>query len=155
MDITSGGYPELKGEFSIRDARIIAPLYAGRESETTAIMQYIYNHYITEGEVSKVMMTISLQEMKHHELLGEAIVKSGGNPVIGDYLGWWSGRYLTYVSDIDRMIRNAIRSEEDAAAAYYRAVARVSNVSLKELLRCIARDEEIHAVMLNNLLNNR
>lgn len=152
MESINNGYPELTGELTASDARILAPLYAGRESETTAIMQYIYNSYVEgDSQAGKTMHTIAVQEMHHHDLLGEAIVKCGGNPIIGDYLGWWSGRYVVYNRDLTKMINEAIRSEEYAIAAYYRACAKLDNESLKELIRAIIRDEEIHIVMLNNL----
>ena len=152
MESINNGYPELTGQFTMSDARILAPLYSGREGETTAVMQYIYNSYIVGGsQIAKTMHTIAVQEMRHHALLGEAIVKCGGNPIIGDYLGWWSGRYLSYNRDTAKMIDEAIRAEEYAIAAYYRACAKLDNESLKELIRAIIRDEEIHIVMLNNL----
>ncbi|MDE6550067.1 MAG: hypothetical protein K2M44_01015 [Clostridia bacterium] len=146
------GYPELSGELTLADARILAPLYSGRDGETTAVMQYIYDSYVaSDAQIAQTMHTIAIQEMRHHALLGEAIVKCGGNPVIGDYLGWWSGRNLGYNRNIAKMIDDAIRSEEFAIAAYYKACSRLSNESLISLIHAIVRDEEIHIVMLSNL----
>ena len=150
--VNNNGYPEISGELTLADARILAPLYSGRDSETTAVMQYIYDCYVASDEqIAHTMHTISVQEMKHHALLGEAIVKCGGNPVIGDYLGWWSGRNLCYNRNMRGMIDEAIRSEEYAIAAYYKACTRLSNDSLIALIHAIIRDEEIHIVMLGNL----
>ena len=75
-------YPQVRGTCSHRDLRMIMDLYSGREGELTAITQYLYQHYLTDGideNMANILLKISKTEMMHHSLLGEAIVKVGGD----------------------------------------------------------------------------
>ncbi|MDE5654741.1 MAG: manganese catalase family protein, partial [Clostridia bacterium] len=68
-------YPEVRGTCPHRDLKLIMDLYSGRTGELTAITQYLYQHYITDGideTMARALLGISKTEMKHHSLLGEA-----------------------------------------------------------------------------------
>lgn len=60
--------------------------YGGRDSETTAILQYVYQSYVLSREFpefSKKLAEIAACEMKHQKILGTAIAAYGSFPVIG------------------------------------------------------------------------
>ena len=80
-------YPEVNVAKDLSEARLILPNYAGRDSETTAILTYAYQSYMT-ADLKKILEEISIVEMTHHEMLGEAIVKLGGYPIIGNGCFW-------------------------------------------------------------------
>ena len=97
---SSAPYPELAVySVSRRDVLALTDDYAGRESETTAIMQYAYQSYILKEkypDLSYVLENIAKVEMLHHELLAEAIVASGGDPIIAGRHCFWSGSTVDY-----------------------------------------------------------
>ena len=67
------------------EAAVLQSDYAGKGSETTAIMTYIYQNYITRlynEDVAEVLERIAITEMHHHDILGTTIARLGGNPVI-------------------------------------------------------------------------
>lgn len=72
--------------------------YGGRDSETTAILQYVYQSYVLSREFpefSKKLAEIAACEMKHQKILGTAIAAYGSFPVIGGRTAFWNGSYST------------------------------------------------------------
>ena len=70
----------------------------------------------------------------HHSLLGEAIVKMGGDPIMGGSTCFWSGSNLKYTQNPICFLQNSINAEKLAVSNYRRAAACVKNASLSELL---------------------
>ena len=94
--------PYVEVEKSVKspfEVRLLMPVYGGKGSETTAIMGYIFQSYALadkEPEISKCLEQIAISEMRHHDLIGTAIVRLGGIPYIGDNRGYWQGGYVNY-----------------------------------------------------------
>ena len=148
-------YPEVRGTCTQCDLRMLMDLYCGRAGELTAITQYLYQHYLTDGideTVANCLLGISKTEMKHHSLLGEAIVKMGGDPIMGGSTCFWAGSNLNYNQNPICFLQNNIAAEGQAICNYRRAAACINNVSLSELLLRIAQDEELHIEIFNELL---
>ncbi|NLC53912.1 MAG: peptidoglycan-binding protein, partial [Firmicutes bacterium] len=61
-------------------AQLLLEDYAGMVSELTAVHQYLYNHYYFEKELSGMVKSIAIVEMKHLELLAETILLLGEAP---------------------------------------------------------------------------
>lgn len=140
-------YPKITGMLYPQDVRCIVDDYSGREGELTAITQYIYQQYISHSfdeELAETLLQIAIVEMHHHELLGEAIVQAGGDPLMGGSTCFWSGSNVNYTKNPIAFLRNNIQAEYRAIAAYRRSIACVRNESLKELLARIIMDEELH-----------
>ena len=132
---------------SLSDVRCLMDSYGGESSETTAIMQYMYQAYILKEidyELYKTIENIAIQEMTHHELLGETIVKLGGTPVIGGYRQFWNGAMVNYTKDIMSILDANIKGETIAIENYKKAIKCVDNYSIKELLEAIISDEKEH-----------
>ena len=148
-------YPELTGYLSPKEVRCLVDDYGGRKSETTAVMQYVYQHYILDTEYPEIgdaLMGIAITEMHHHELLGEAIVMAGGDPIISGSTCFWSGSNVNYIKNPVAILRANIEAERQAIAKYRRTIECVSNPSLKDLISRIIMDEELHISIFQDLL---
>lgn len=139
----------------LHDARILREDYAGRVSETTATLQYMYQHYILseiEEEIADALEGIAIAEMHHHELLGKAITALGGDPIIGGMSSFFSGGYVNYCKNTKELLETNIMGEYAAIRNYRKSISCLYNTSVKELLERIILDEELHIKILNSLL---
>lgn len=135
---------------------VIKSLYCSRKSETTAVLQYMYQHFVSgrfADDVAKILSKIGLVEMHHMEMLAEAMTKFGGDPVYFDCNSPLSGRWVNYSKSLFQMLQLDLRDEKDAVQAYKNAAASVCNESLKKLFLRIALDEEMHAAVLEQLID--
>ena len=84
-------FPEVEvTEKNLYYAGLLQNLYASCASETGAVLQYIYQSYVTkpkEPSISKLLEHIAITEMQHHEQLADAIVKLGGVPYYNNSQG--------------------------------------------------------------------
>lgn len=151
-------YPSLDGlHKSSADVRLLQDAFAGKASEFSAIAQYMYQHLISNGydaSVAEVFSGISLVEMHHYELLGEAIAKMGGDPIVGGVGGWWRGDYVYYSRSLREMLDRDIRDEEMAIRDYRRIAQLASQNTIKELVERIIADEELHILILSEVRRN-
>ncbi len=149
-------YPEVEsGPDNRRTVLLLMEDYAGMVSELSAITQYVYQHIVLEDaaeEVSEVMRHISIIEMKHLELLGEAILKLGGNPMYASRGRFWNARNVSYVTRVREVLNENINGENSAIRQYRRHIEQTANQSVKRLLERIILDEELHIRIFNALL---
>lgn len=149
-------YPELQGPFYPADVKCIVDDYCGRNGEMSAVMHYLYQHYITADNnerLSKALKGLALSEMHHHSLLGKAIAKMGGDPIIGGSCCYWSGAYVNYVKNPIAFLQHDIMTEKQAIANHSKAATCVKNPTLSELMLRIVKDEELHITILKELLD--
>lgn len=147
-------YPTLQVEKNLHDSKILMPVYGGVQGEITAVMTYTYQHFVAEDEALKEMLEgVSIAEMKHVDLLGNAITALGGYPVIGGR-AYWSGSYVNYTLDPKRFLRQNILAEENAILGYERAILNLSQDSVKNLIERIILDEEIHVKLFKEFLSS-
>lgn len=149
-------YPKIEGTTYPQDIRCIVDDYSGRAGELTAILQYSYQQYISHGydeELAKDLLGIAIVEMRHHELLGEAIAQMGGDPIMGGTTCFWSGSNVNYTKNPIAFVRNNIQAEYQAIQNYRRSIACVRNQSLKDLLARIIMDEELHIKIFEDILD--
>lgn len=151
-------YPKIIDAIPNRaDVKRLKMLVTGSDSELTAILTYLYQHYILAEnymEVSDALEKISQVEMEHYELLSEAIVDFGGDPNLTNGLGdVWTVRNVNTEKNVRRILQDNIRGEESAIIDYTRAAKETSNESLVQLYLRIAEDEKIHAEIFRELLN--
>ena len=107
------------------EAAVLQSDYAGKGSETTAIMTYIYQNYIA---------------------------RLGGNPVIGADNCWWTGANVNYAVNLKEMLLDNIKAEQAAIQNYRRTIAKLTNQSIIETVECIIADEEVHIATFAVLL---
>lgn len=143
-------YPKITGATnSPETVKILYDLYAGADSELSAILTYTYQHIILRSEnpeISNLIEEISITEMKHLELLGDAIMSFGGDPKYIDSIGKaFDTKSVVYCKNILHILKNNAFNERMAVKEYTNASNLVENQSLKALLLRIAEDERYHA----------
>jgi bacterioferritin len=151
-------YPQLTNVIPNRaDVRQLKSLTSGRKSELSAILTYLYQSYILQAEypaISKALKRVAKVEMDHYDVLSEAIVAFGGDPNLTDGQGnIWTGRNISTVKDVRKILENNIKAEKAAVAEYTKAARETSNDSLAALYLRIARDEALHIAVFNYLLS--
>ncbi len=150
-------YPEVAAGKSPFEVRLLMPVYGGKTSETTAIMGYIFQSYALgdkEPEISKCLEKIAISEMRHHDMLGTAIVRLGGVPYIGDNRGFWQGGFVNYMLNPKEMIQSDINGEKEAIRGYRDVIRLSKNDEIKALIERIIIDEEIHIETLESILRS-
>lgn len=148
-------YPEAHPTQKLSEAKLLMPSYAGIASELTAVTTYTFQSLITESkeELSDALAGIAKVEMKHMRLLGQAIYRLGGYPIMGAR-SYWSGNMAGYTLDPKKFLRMNIASEEAAIANYERTILALSDDSVKLLLERIILDEELHIEIFKELLKS-
>ncbi len=152
----SAPYPAVVGKLLPKE---IAPLvndYSGRMGETTAILQYIYQHYIlasSHPDIARALEQVAIVEMRHHELLGKVLAQAGTDPLIASRTCFWSGSSLNYCKSLPQILSNNICAEKLAIANYRRSLHQISNPSLVALIERIVQDEECHIAVFEQLLS--
>lgn len=149
----AGEYPTVDKVREPLEAKKLQNVYSGRESELTAVLQYTFQNYIVENEELKDLLEgISINEMKHHELLGEAIAALGGYPVMGGRNYPWSGSFVNYANETKRLLEIDIQGEEQAIVNYEKVILMLTNEQAKALIARIIEDEEKHIQLLTAAL---
>ena len=141
-------------------AQLLLEDYAGQVSETTAITQYLYHHYVLEQEykeISDLLSCIALVEMHHQEMLAETIVKLGVDPrfrTIGqnNVETYWSASFIIYGTALCDRISADIASEWAAIANYRRHQSIIDDPYIKTILERIIVDELHHITLFNQVL---
>lgn len=142
-------------EKNAEEVKLLMPIYSGRDSETTSFLTYSYQHYILKPEyekLSEMIEHISIVEMIHHDLLGTMIVQLGGTPIIGSNYNYWQGGYINYAKDVLNIINNNIVSEKKSIEDYKKILIRLSSDTVKEVVKRIISDEEIHLKAFESML---
>ena len=147
-------YPAVEGEENLAEAKMLMPSYAGTLSELTSILTYSFQSYISpsDGEIRRALTNVAKCEMKHHMLLGDAIFKLGGYPIMGART-YFNGSMVNYTLDPHKFLRQNVAAEEAAIVNYERTVLNLQNESVKLLLERIILDEEMHIKVFNELIN--
>ena len=98
-------FPEIKYVYANQIyANLLYDDLAGELGELSAVTQYAYEHMDMKNNegLSKIMLRIAIQEMKHLNLVGELIKKLEKNPCFVNSKGiiWNSGNLNYDVKDI-------------------------------------------------------
>lgn len=149
-------YPEAAVESpNMYYARLLMEDHAGVVSELSAVTQYLYHDQILNKkypDVADLLECISIVEMHHMHLLGEAITQLGGKPKYGTRqnagIDWWKGDYVYYGFEICDMLAADIQGERDAIAQYRRHIEMIEDNNIRTLIERIIQDEQEHIVLL-------
>ena len=151
-----GAYPEPLIPYpNPLEAKKLMNDYGGRDSETTAIMQYAYQSYILRKEFpayADKLEEIAIVEMGHHEQLGTSISALGSFPVIGGRNSFWNGSFVNYITDLVKLLEADIQGEELAIVNYEKTILVLQSESLKQMIERIILDEKQHIVVLKAML---
>ncbi len=148
-------YPTLDVSEDLSQAKLLMPSYAGAGGELTAILTYCFQSYISCGNpfLARALEGIAKCEMAHHKLLGGAIYKLGGYPVMGSRT-YFSGSMVNYTLDPHKFLRQNIAAEEAAIVNYERTVLNLKDESAKLLIERIILDEEQHIKVFEQLIKS-
>lgn len=143
---------------NIRYARTLLGIYSGRESELTAIHQYIYHHAVIHPELpelSECLRQIAMVEMHHLNLLAGTIHMLGLRPSYAFYQGTrrmrWNAGFVQYGRNGRDMLDIDICGEMRAVEGYQNAIRCIPDDQIQRMLRRIIKDEELHIEILTGL----
>lgn len=151
-------YPSLDGiECDIASAEIIYGAYSGLKGEITAILTYSYEHIMFKevcAEIAETLMGIGLAEMKHLDILGTILKKSGALPTYRTslYYGtYYDASFVPVSYTPEKMILDAISGELSAIRDYERMIEKLENEKIAAVLERIVLDEKLHLSVLKEI----
>lgn len=136
---------------------ILQNLYSGSEGEVITFLQFRYHSYILERfnePVSQILKKIALDDLKHQELLADAIVMTSGDPVYyNSESKWISGRQIDYIKDTKQILLQNLKLKEKVIIDYKIAISKIDNQQIKALLSSILEEEQSHRTELKTLMS--
>ena len=136
-------------------ANLLYDSFAGGSGELTAVTQYIYEHIELKQfeSISKILLSIAIEEMHHLDLIGDLIKRLGKTPYFIDKnQNMWNAQNVKYhFNNIYDMLIFNIESEKKAILGYKEAIKYTQNKSIKDLLERIILDEQTHLEIFNRL----
>ena len=142
----------------VRSGQIISFAYAAQYGELTAILQYTYHHFhfgTVDEETANVLMCIALAEMKHLDILGEAMLKLGVNPLYvqcPNTKTYYNTSGVSQSTTPQKMLMDDIQGELEAIATYKKMLYVLQNEQVEAIIQRIIMDEELHLATLKKML---
>lgn len=147
-------YPEIRVEKeNIEYAKLLMYPYASMVSEDTATHLYMFQSFILDDEIGKILENIAIIEMHHLEMLAKTINLLGLKPEYKSNDIPWNSNYVNYNTNLKDILKINIDGETLAIKNYNNLIKVIDDKYIKELLRRIIIDEEIHLKIFNDLLN--
>lgn len=138
-----------------RYATMLYDDFAGDLGELSAITQYIYEHIQLndQPDLAKIMKRIAIEEMKHLDIVGDIIKRSGKKAIYQDAKGiLWSAKNVKYeFKGIKEIMDFNIYSENKAIEGYRKAIMYTNQMSLKRLWERIIVDEKTHKMIFERI----
>lgn len=142
--------------------RIISSAYATSSGELNAILQYIYHSvnfsYKEDEKRAELLKSIAIAEMRHLDLLAEALIRMGAAPVYTSQppaqYNFYSTKFVAYSRTLRNMVEDDIMGEKYAIYVYERMLSRLKNDVLKRLICRIIEDERLHLETLEQSLKD-
>ena len=146
-------YPSVK-DFTCdpRAARILTSAYATSCGELNAVLQYIYQSFLfnhaDDGQTAELLKSIAIAEMMHIDLLGNALINLGTQPVYTFQppvpFNFYSTKFVAYSSVFAEMLEDDIIAEKHAISDYKKMLTKLKNEKVIRLVERILEDEELH-----------
>ena len=141
-------------------AKIISPAYSGRNSELTAILQYIYYAVVLDKEnyndIAKQLMEIGEDEMHHFHILAQTLIRLGVDPIYTLFPPqrdcYYTTRYVCYVKEISRILKKALLDENNAIKMYTEMISKLKNEPVKQIITILKDKETEHAKTLLGII---
>lgn len=156
-------YPDLSDiKPNLRSAKIISKAYAGQHGELAAILQYTFHDinasYQNYDEVASLLKGISISEMQHLEMLGEALIRLGVTPIFSNTPplrnNFFSTKNLSYSTQVVQMLKDDIIGEKNAIKDYQDMLDVLDDQQVAALIQRIKIDEELHVARLEEMLQH-
>ena len=141
-------------------ARIISAAYATPSGELNASLQYVYHSlnfaHCGYKSYAECLMSIAIAEMTHLDLLGEALINLGTQPIYTfqppAQFNFYSTKFVAYSRSLTNMIEDDIMGEKYAIYGYEKMLCRLKDGTLKALIVRIIEDEKLHLAELKRIL---
>ena len=153
-------YPPLEVEEpNAQYARMLGNDLASAKSEMTSICQYLYHSWTlpkSVDDIPTIMRRIAEVEMHHFDMLGQLIVKLGGNPrymSINKRPQFWQGRMVVCSRTPAMALKDDMVLEQSTIAVYRGQVSAIRDHHIVAVLRRILIDEEIHLAIFRYLFS--
>lgn len=151
-------YPSMDGiTCDLESARIVSPAYAGRASELTAILTYVYHSVIFGNkdmeEYAKTIEAIAISEMHHLDILANMLYKLGVDPIYATYPCRvnYNTCFLRYSKTPRKMLLDDIEGEMQAIRDYECMLEKLTNEDVAVVIQRIIMDEKLHVKVLKEL----
>ena len=147
-------YPDIKVEKeNIEYAKLLMYPYASMISEDTATHLYMYQSFILDDNIGKILENIAIVEMHHLEMLAKTINLLGLKPEYKSNDIPWTSNYINYTNNIKDILKINIEAETLAIKNYQNLIKVINDKYIKKMLERIIVDEEIHLKIFNDLYN--
>lgn len=154
-------YPSVEQlDMNVAYGQMMLSNLGGLHSEMNAVSLYFYNHVITKqswSKLAKVMQEISFVEMHHLEIFADMCTHLGVDPRLwdcqNDFLEYWSPGYNVYPRQMNIMLENAIKEEENTIRIYQSQIACIDEPIIQDVLNRIILDEQLHIHIFQELLD--
>lgn len=140
-------------------ANLLMPAYAGKISELSAIMQYLYQNTIlefTDEALATCLKRIAMIEMKHYKMIAQLIFCFGGDPKLlvkdSNKSQYWIGCYPSYEKNIIPLLCCNIQGEQQAIDDYSRIAKQINDQKAVKVIERIILDEQNHLKLMQAFL---
>ena len=145
-------YPDIKVEKeNIEYAKLLMYPYASMISEDTATHLYMYQSFILDDNIGKILENIAIVEMNHLEMLAKTINLLGLKPEYKSNDIPWTSNYINYTNNLKDILKINIEAETLAIKNYQNLIKVINDKYIKKMLERIIVDEEIHLKIFNDL----
>lgn len=160
--VAEGAYPNLSDlSPDCFSARILSAAYATSCGELNAVLQYEYHsvNFLCGGNkaVAEQLKGIAVAEMMHLDMLAEALMRLGAQPVYSvvppSQYNFYSAKFVAYSRSLQNMIEDDLMGEKYAIYTYERMLMRLKNPTLQTLICRIIDDENLHVSVLCAILD--
>ena len=141
-------YPKIKAfRKNAYYAGLLQNLLCGEEGVVLFFLQLKYQKSILGSfypQISTTFDEILEMELIHLDLLANAIIMSGGDPMLINSQGKWiSGRQIDYIKEIKQILSYDVELKEKSIIDFKLAHSKIDNIEIKNLLKEMIKDEEI------------
>ena len=137
-------------------ADLLQDAYAGKHGESKMFLQFLYFSYVLcnfDKEFADCFCLIAKEDIEHHNLLGEIIVKLGGDPLyVSSKNIAMSFAEIEALKSLKQIINLGIELKEKTIIDYKILLAKIAEKEIKNILEILISDEQKHKEMLENLL---
>lgn len=145
-------YPDIKVEKeNIEYAKLLMYPYASMISEDTATHLYMYQSFILDNNIGKILENIAIVEMHHLEMLAKTINLLGLKPEYKSNDIPWTSNYVNYNTNLKDILKINIEAETLAIKNYQNLIKVINDKYIRKMLERIIVDEEIHLKIFNDL----
>lgn len=147
-------YPDIKVEKeNIEYAKLLMYPYASMISEDTATHLYMYQSFILDDNIGRILENIAIVEMHHLEMLAKTINLLGLKPEYKSNDIPWTSNYVNYNTNLKDILKINIEAETLAIKNYQNLIKVINDKYIRKMLERIIVDEEIHLKIFNDLYN--